>query len=59
MLDLKYDRETPFAIGQLGDEIVNSSNMGGIYAFDGARWKVLRASLEGGEFSALFDVELV
>lgn len=50
VLDLKYHRETPFAIGQLGDEIVNSSNMGGIYAFDGARWKVLRASLEGVSF---------
>ena len=50
VLDLKYDRETPFAIGQLGNEIVNSSNMGGIYAFDGSRWKVLRASLEGVSF---------
>ncbi len=50
VLNLKYDRETPFAIGQLGNEIVNSSNMGGIYAFDGVRWKVLRASLEGVSF---------
>ncbi len=40
-LDLTYPGETPFAIGQLGDEIINSSNVGGVYAFDGTRWRVL------------------
>ena len=49
-LDLKYPQETPFSIGQLGDEIVNSSNMGGVYVFDGSRWKVVRASLAGVSF---------
>jgi len=40
-LDVKYPGETPFAIGQLGGEIIDSSNMGGVYAFDGKRWRVL------------------
>ena len=46
-LDLKYSQETPFSIGQLGDEVVNSSNMGGVYTFDGKAWKVLRVPVEG------------
>ena len=46
-LEVKYPGETPFAIGQLGNEIINSSNMGGVYAFDGSNWKVLRPSLQG------------
>jgi len=41
ILDVKYPGETPFAIGQLGDEIIDSSNMGGVYAFNGAQWRVL------------------
>ena len=49
-LDLKYPQETPFSIGQLGDEIVNSSNMGGVYVFDGSKWKIVRASLAGVSF---------
>lgn len=49
-LDLKYPQETPFSIGQLGDEIVNSSNMGGVYVFDGSEWKIVRASLAGVSF---------
>ena len=49
-LDLKYPQETPFSIGQLGDEIVNSSNMGGVYVFDGSGWKIVRASLAGVSF---------
>ena len=46
-LDVKYPGETPFAIGQLGDEIINSSNLGGVYAFDGSRWNVLRTAQKG------------
>jgi len=41
-LDVKYPGETPFAIGQLGHQIIDSSNLGGVYAFDGKRWRVLR-----------------
>ena len=46
-LEVKYPGETPFAIGQLGNEIIYSSNMGGVYAFDGSNWKVLRPSQQG------------
>jgi len=46
-LEVKYPGETPFAIGQLGNEIIDSSNMGGVYAFDGSQWKVLRPSQQG------------
>ena len=40
-LDVKYPGETPFAIGQLGGEIIDSSNQGGVYAFNGKQWRVL------------------
>ncbi len=39
--DVKYPGETPFSIGQLGDEIIQSSNMGGVYVFDGKQWRML------------------
>jgi len=46
-LQVKYAGETPFAIGQLGAETVYSSNLGGVYAFGGSQWKVLRPSKKG------------
>ena len=49
-LELQYAGETPFSIGQLGDEVVNSSNMGGVYGFDGKAWKIIRNSLRGVSF---------
>ena len=39
---LKYPRETPFAFGQMGREVLTCSNIGGLYAFDGKEWRVLR-----------------
>ncbi len=49
-LDVKYSGETPFAIGQVGDQILDSSNVGGVYAFDGSQWKVVRPSKTGVSF---------
>lgn len=49
-LELTYPGETPFAIGQLGDEIINSSNMGGVYVFGGSEWRVLRPPKKGVSF---------
>jgi len=49
-LVLQYAGETPFSIGQLGDEVVNSSNMGGVYGFNGKAWKIIRNSLQGVSF---------
>ena len=56
-LNLKYIRETPFAIGQLGDEVINSSNLSGVY-----RWCLLEGvkSFAGrNQLPIIFDVELV
>ncbi|MBM4049002.1 MAG: hypothetical protein FJ279_28215, partial [Planctomycetes bacterium] len=41
-LDVTLIAEFPYAYGQLGNEVLNCSNWGGLYAFDGAQWKVLR-----------------
>ena len=46
-LDLRYPGEGSFAIGQFGSEVIVSSNLGGVYAFDGSQWKVLRPSQKG------------
>ena len=46
-LDLRYAGETSFAAGQLGDEIIQSSNVGGVYAFDGSAWRIIRQSQKG------------
>lgn len=40
-LTLTYSGETPFAFGQLRQDTVTCSNMGGFYVFDGKAWKVL------------------
>ncbi|MBT3376527.1 MAG: hypothetical protein HN742_29455 [Lentisphaerae bacterium] len=39
--DLKWHKEFPYAWGQLGNEVLNCTNWGGLYAFDGQTWKVL------------------
>ena len=49
-LDVKYPGETPFAIGQFGDQIVNSSNMGGVYVLDESAWRVVRSPQKGVSF---------
>ena len=46
-LDLHYAGEDSFSAGQLGNEIIQSSNLGGVYAFDGAEWRIIRQSLKG------------
>lgn len=46
-LPLTYSGETPFAFGQLRNETVTCSNIGGFYAFDGTAWKVVRPSQRG------------
>lgn len=35
--------EVPFAWGQLGDEVLTCSNIGGLYAYNGKVWRTLRA----------------
>ena len=40
-VELKFGKEFPYAWGQLGNEVLNCSNWGGLYAFDGTDWKVL------------------
>lgn len=42
-LDVTFPGETPFAIGQLNGAIIDSSNRGGVYRFDGKSWQVLNA----------------
>ena len=39
--ELKWSKEFPYGWGQLGGEVLNCSNWGGLYAFDGSNWKVL------------------
>ena len=39
-VNLKMMKEFPYAWGQLGNEVLNCSNWGGLYAFDGKRWQV-------------------
>ena len=46
-LNLRYAGETSFSAGQLGGEIIQSSNVGGVYAFDGSGWRIIRQSLKG------------
>lgn len=46
-LDLRYPGEQSFAVGQLRGEVVHSSNLGGVYVFDGSDWRVLRQSFKG------------
>ncbi|NLC58358.1 MAG: hypothetical protein GX774_16110 [Armatimonadetes bacterium] len=43
VLTLKYARETTFSLGQLGREVLTCSNLGGLYAFAGTEWRILRA----------------
>ena len=44
---LPFVGETPFAYGQLGHDVLTCSNIGGLYAFDGERWRtVIRGGLE-------------
>ena len=47
VLEVTYVGETPFAYGQLGDEVLTCSNMGGLYAFNGQEWRVLRKPVRG------------
>jgi hypothetical protein len=46
-LDLRYAGEASYAIGQLGDEVIQPSNLGGVYAFDGSGWRIIHQSLKG------------
>ncbi len=41
VFDTPYDRETPFAWGQWEDQVLTVSNMGGIYVFEGGRWRTV------------------
>ena len=43
ILQTKYVGETPFAYGQFAGKVLTVSNQGGVYTFDGKRWKVLLA----------------
>ena len=47
VLKVTYTGETPFAFGQLGDQVLTCSNLGGVYRFDGKEWTVVRKSLKG------------
>jgi hypothetical protein len=46
VLPLTYSGETPFAWGQLRDQVVTCANTGGFYMFDG-QWHCLRPPQEG------------
>ena len=50
MIPLTYPGETPFTHGQLGDDILTSSNMGGVYLFADNQWRVLRKPQRGVSF---------
>ena len=39
---LSAPREFVYAFGQLGEELVSASNMGGVHVFDGRHWRRLR-----------------
>lgn len=41
ILKTRYVGETPFAYGQFQGTVLTVSNQGGVYVFDGSRWKVL------------------
>ena len=38
---LPFVGENPFAYGQLGEDVLTCSNIGGLYAFDGKRWRTV------------------
>lgn len=40
-LTTKYPREFPYAYGQFGNQVVNCSNIGGLYVFDGKTWRTV------------------
>jgi hypothetical protein len=50
VLELTHPGETPFAIGQLDGKILNSSNRGGVYLFDGKKWTELRTPQPTGSY---------
>jgi hypothetical protein len=41
VIQTKFPGEVPFAIGQLKGKIVQSSNRGGVYVFDGNAWEMI------------------
>lgn len=41
ILTLPFVGENPFAYGQLGRDVLTCSNIGGLYAFDGERWRTV------------------
>lgn len=44
VLKTKYERETPFSWGQYGGQVLTVSNMGGIYVFEGGKWRTILAA---------------
>jgi hypothetical protein len=46
VLDIFMPPEFPYAYGQIGEEVLTCSNWGGLYAFNGTEWKILREPVE-------------
>ncbi len=40
VLEIPFIKEFPYAWGQLGGDVLNCSNWGGVYVFNGRRWRV-------------------
>lgn len=47
VLEIFMPPEFPYAWGQFGDEVITCSNWGGLYAFNGSDWKIVRKPQEG------------
>lgn len=48
--DLEVPGERSFAIGQHNNSVIESTNHGGVYRFDGKMWRVLRRRVIGTSF---------
>lgn len=46
VLDIFMPPEFPYAYGQIGDKVLTCSNWGGLYAFNGTEWRILREPVE-------------
>jgi len=47
LMQAKYVGATPFAWGQLQGSVLTVSNFGGVYVFEGSRWKTVKEAQKG------------
>lgn len=50
VMQVTFPGETPFAYGQFEGEVLTCSNRGGVYAFNGTAWRVVKNVMRSGSF---------